>query len=323
MHINFVGSFTQGYVGETSDESHLARELEEHGHTVKRVPRDIWKAHVEDGINDWPEITDDLKSDFTLVAKWHHFTDGRFIRELRERSGSPVAYWVWDHMHDGGFPEWHVENARAADIYLSNEGGLACEYKNKGIPFYYFPFDVSDKTFDKKDLPKERDVVFFGSCIGQGDRKEWIPKINSEYPVKIFSWNWQDWQKMGLTASPAVYGEDFAEEVAKSRICLQFSVNDYSWGYWSNRVGKVLTTGGFLLARYAPGMELFIRDGCAYFSSVSEAIDRIGYYLEHDDERQAIADRGYILGRDRFTSHARIGELCILMERMKNGFTLA
>jgi spore maturation protein CgeB len=116
-----------------------------------------------------------------------------------------------------------------------------------------------------------------------------------------------------------VYGDAFAQTVGQSAICLQFSVYDHCWGYWSNRTGKILTLGGFLLARYTPGMELFLRDGAAYFSSVDEAVEKIDYYLEHDKERHKIAKRGHEIGRDRFTSHARIEELGILIDRFLKG----
>ena len=50
MKINFVGAFNQpGYVGEISDETHLARELEEAGHIVCKIPRDEWREYVIEG----------------------------------------------------------------------------------------------------------------------------------------------------------------------------------------------------------------------------------------------------------------------------------
>ena len=117
----------------------------------------------------------------------------------------------------------------------------------------------------------------------------------------------------------AVYGNDFIKEVSQTKICLGFSVNPDTWGYWSNRVGKTLTVGGFLLQRYVPGMELFLRDGADYFSSIEEAREKIDYYLKFPQKREEVAQRGYEIGRDRFTSEARIKELMILIDRFKKG----
>jgi spore maturation protein CgeB len=175
--------------------------------------------------------------------------------------------------------------------------------------------DVSDKNFDRVILPKKYDVTFFGSCVGQGDRIAWLKEINKQVPIQVFGWNNEGWLREEINAEPPVYGQAFVQKVAESKIILGFNVNDHTWGYWSNRVGKILTLGGFLLYRYVPGMELFLRDGVEYFSSPNEAVEKIKYYLEHEDEREKIAQRGYEIGRDRFTSESRVKELCILIDR--------
>ena len=316
MIINFVGSFTTGYVRERSDECHLADEMEALGHVVRRIPRDEWREHVIRG-ETYPNIPSDLTADINIVAKWNGLGGGS-IMSLRQASGAPVLYWVWDYMQG---EDWHMEMVKASDLYLSNDV-FSGQYR--GLQnCYYFPFDVSDKKIDKVDpyykIDAERDVAFFGSWIPQGDRQEWLQKINKEIPVEIFSWNYKEWPKEFKT-HPPVYGKEFAETVRKTAICLGFNVHPSTWGYWSNRTGKTLTVGGFLLQQYAPGMELFFRDAIEYFSSPDEAVEKIKYYIEHEYEREAVSDRGYRLGRERFTSEARIQDLMILVERyLKKG----
>lgn len=320
MRINFIGNFQKGFVGESADEIHLCDELEALGHRVQRVPRDIWKAFVDGHRNpDWENHLPKKPAKIGILCKWHHFNKASYIQKLRKVSGAPVLYWIWDFMWDEtskDFVSWHKVMAKEADILLTNEGGLIPAYLNRDINAYYFPFDVSSKEFDRVEVDEKiYDVVFLGSHIGKGDRVEWLKKINEKVPVKIWSWNWEKWKEDGFEAQPAVYGHQFASIISQSKIVLGFNVNDHCWGYWSNRVGKVLTVGGFLLYRYTPGMELFLRDGAEYFSTPAEAIAKIEYYLEHENEREKIAQRGYEIGRDRFTSAARIKELMIFIER--------
>jgi hypothetical protein len=314
MRINFVGSFTTGYVGERSDECHLADEMQALGHVVRRLPREEWREYVLTGSN--PSIPSDLGADANVIAKWDGFYDGSFARTLKTRSEAPVFYWVWDYMQG---EDWHMEMVKASDLYLANDV-FSGQYK--GLQnCYYFPFDVSDKQFGKLGEEKVRDVAFFGSWIPQGHRQEWLKEINKEIPITVFSWNYQEWPKE-FDAHPAVYGNEFSKEVNKTKICLGFSVNPSTWGYWSNRTGKTLTVGGFLLQEYAPGMELFFQDGIAYFSSPKEAIEKINYYLTNETERMNVSQAGYRIGRERFTSKARIGDLMILIERyIKKGST--
>ena len=311
MVVNFIGNFSASMTGEIGDESHLALEIEALGCEVRRLPRDQWRDYVIEG-KQLPNITD-LKADFNLIAKWNGFGNGSFASALREQSGAPVLYWVWDYMQG---EDWHMEMVKASDLYLGND---VFSGKYEGLKnCYYFPFDVASKEFDRLETETSnyiRDVAFFGSWVNQGDRQEWLQKINKEIPITIFSWNYQDWPKEFIDTHPAVYGKDFVLEVAKTKICLGFSVNPNTWGYWSNRVGKTLSVGGFLLYQYAPGMELFLRDGIVYFNSPKEAIDKIWYYLTHDEERIKISERGYQIGRKRFTSQARVKDLLILAER--------
>lgn len=316
MTINFVGNYQSGYVGEVADETHLAREMEELGHKVRKIPRDAWREYV---IEDFPEdkydVPKELDADINIIAKWHHFYDERFIDKLREKSKAPVFYWVWDYMWDQGLPDWHHSAVLASDLYLGND--VKAPWYSQMKNCYYFPFDCIDEQIPRFQIPedeKKYDVTFFGSWIGQGDRQEWLKEINKTNPIKVFSWNYKEWPEE-FDAEPAVYGVEFARKVAESRIVLGFSVEPNCWGYWSNRVGKVLACGGFLLYQYAPGMELFLRDGAEYFSSIEEAREKIDHYLVAETERNLVASVGKEIGRREFTSKQRVKELMILCER--------
>lgn len=331
MVVGFIGNFQRGYVNESADEIHLCNEIQNLGHVVYRIPRDEWREHVKQGL-DYTNVPNDVIFDIVIICKWHHFYDGSFAEKARIKYKCPVFYWVWDFMADdqGGIPDWHIKMILGSDLYLGNDVRLTSLYEVAGVPkqkLYYFPFDVSSKEFDRietdpesTDIEKKYEVVFFGSYFKKGNRTDWLQAINQVYPIKIFASNFEEWIQLGFKdAEQAVYGRDFVQKVAESKIILGFNVNDYCWGYWSNRVGKVLTVGGFLLYHWVPGMELFLRDGAEYFSSIDEAVQKIAYYKAHPKERYKITERGYQIGRDRFTSEARVKELMILIERFKKG----
>ena len=319
MKVNFIGNYQKGYVGEDADEIHLARELERLGNTVNKIPRDIWKAHCDGEFEvRWGEYLSDIEADINVICKWPHFNNEKYINRLREESGGPVFYFVWDYMWDQGFPDWHLKMAQAADLYLSNEGGLFDRYRAHQVKPYYFPMDVCDgdlPVFEKEK--KIYDVVFPGSYLGQGDRIAFLKEINKEIPVKIFAWNYQEWVKEGFDAEPAVYGADFNKMVAQSRVILGFNVNAHCWGYWSNRVGKVIRAGGFLLQQYAPGMENHMP--CAFFSSPKEAIIKIKTFPESEFEETT--QKAWLWG-DMWTSAYRMKQLDIMARRFIEEGTL-
>lgn len=306
MKINFVANFQTGYVGEVADATHLVRELEALGHTVRKVPQDIFREYVRGAYyKEWEDKLP-IEADISIITKWHHF-DEKDVSFLKRIYKAPVFYWVWDYMQS---EDWHMKMVKEADLYLGNDVRNGTYTTNN---CYYFPFDVSDGDIKPLSQPKTIDVAFFGSWIGQGDRQEWLKEINKTNPITAFSWNPQDFPPE-FEAHEAVYGEEFAKKVAQSRIILGFSVEANCWGYWSNRVGKILTLGGFLLYQYAPGMELFLQDGAEYFSTIEEAREKIDHYLIAESERQQVASRGFEIGK-RFTSKARVKDLEILIER--------
>ncbi len=294
MRILFIGNYQNGAVGEVADETHIVRELKHAGNTVYSCSRDEWREYV---IEKFPigkyTVPENESFDVAIICKWHHFYDGSFIRAIKEKYNCPVVYWTWDWMdYDGS---WHELMAREADIFLTNEGGKLQHLLSKGIRAYYFSFDCGDGIFDrpKTELSKIYDVVFLGSCSRQGTRLEMIKEINKEIPITTFGYNHKDWQAEGFLSFPSVYGEEFVKTVNQSKIVLGINAFDDCWGYWSNRVGKTLSVGGFLLQSYVPGMELFTKDGVAYFSNAKEAIEKINYYLSHEEERKNIQERVY------------------------------
>jgi hypothetical protein len=283
------------------------------GHIVNRVPRDQWKAYVdnEEVQTDWvlPKV-----ADINIIAKWHHFNDEKYIKDLKSASEAPVFYWVWDYMFDPEFADWHINLAKAADLYLSGELGLASKYKELGVKFYYFQMDVCDGAIPRfESLEKIYDVVFTGSCIGQGNRIKLLTEINKQIPITIFSWNHEEWHKLGFKECyPPVYGEAYNKVIALSKIVLGISVENKCYGYWSNRVGKVLRAGGNLLQEWTPGMETLLPSCVDYFTDAEEAVDKIKSKLDKGIE----VCYEY---HEIFTSKNKMKSLTVLIERFLKG----
>jgi len=320
MNILFIGNFQTGPGGERSDESHLLRELVKMGHQVYPVARDEWREYVIESLPSdkykVPEPSELPKIDIAIIAKWHHFYDERFVVAIKSLYACPVFYWCWDNMEGHTPDDWHIKMAKTSDLYLSGELGLANHYRKNEVPFYYFQFDSCDgEDYTISRGIKEHDVIFTGSCTNQNGRLDILKEINKEVPIKVFGYDFEEWKKQGFDASPAVYGSAFNTLIAKSKIVLGTSAGPRIFGYWSNRVGKVLHAGGFLLQWYTPGMETIIGDSCEYFSSAQEAVEKIKYYLANEDERDKVVHRNKSMNVDRWTSEYKVKQLTILMER--------
>lgn len=316
MVINFVGNYQTGVGGESADETHIADSLEQLGHMVRRIPRDEWREYV---IEEYPDgkygnVPANLKADINLIAKWHHFYNGSFIDALRLKSEAPVFYWVWDSVDLG--IAWHKSMAQSADLYLSGELGRSHEFLLSGINYYYFQFDCVDgrvSTYCSGE--KEYDVVYLGSCDNQNGRIDLLKEINKEVKIVVFGERKEDWQREGFDARGSLFGEKANEVIGKSKVILGTSCDPHLYGYWSNRVGRVLRSQGYLLQQYTPGMENFLHDWVDYFSTAQEAISKINKFVNATYPLNSVFPITTHTPTHLFTSQQKVKELMIMVER--------
>jgi spore maturation protein CgeB len=68
---------------------------------------------------------------------------------------------------------------------------------------------------------------------------------------------------------------------------------------------------GFLLTNYQEDMLNFFTPGedYVYYESRTDFMDKIGYYLEHEDERKAIAENGHAKVKAKHTYELRLREI--------------
>lgn len=93
--------------------------------------------------------------------------------------------------------------------------------------------------------------------------------------------------------------------------CSKINLNLTAKGIQSGaslRIFDVLGCGGFLLSNYQAELpELFdVGKEIVLFESEKDLLEKISYYLEHDEEREAIAHNGYEKVKQEFSYRARL-----------------
>jgi spore maturation protein CgeB len=101
----------------------------------------------------------------------------------------------------------------------------------------------------------------------------------------------------------------------------KFSLGDSQWpdsGFVSNRVMQALVAGGSVLCHqwFARMEELGLEDGltCIVWKEYQELVSKIKFYLEHEDQRQAMAEAGQRLALDRHSFDVRVSELLGMLD---------
>jgi spore maturation protein CgeB len=114
--------------------------------------------------------------------------------------------------------------------------------------------------------------------------------------------------------------------INETRINLNFTgcLFDDTIKQMKGRIFEVCMGGGFLLTEYVSGVESFFTPDkeIVCFADDKEAIDKIRYYLSHEDERIEIASRGYERSRREHTWRNRFAALfqLITSEQCGDGF---
>ncbi len=215
-----------------------------------------------------------------------------------------LAVWNFDKVSDRTEPKtgksaWFLPLARACDIAFVKERGAFDFFRAEGInPVWLDQAAVDGLPFgsDEYRTPEfECDVAFLGGT-GDESRSKFVVEIGRHVDLKVFSAEPEAWRALGIrNAHGPVFDDRMPSLTASAGICLGLNAGYEMEGCWSNRIYWILGAGGFCLMKRVPGMDGMFRDGehLVYFESLEEALDKIGYYLRHPEERERIRRRGY------------------------------
>ena len=215
--------------------------------------------------------------------------------------------WMFDTICQGKLAyenDQFIEQVKCYDAFFTMADCHVDKFREKGVNAFWCPQGFGRHCFVFSRQPKW-DVSF----IGQVDtsvyqtRRHFLNKIIKRFDnTKIYGATLsQDSNIVSHHAKRATVGMvDFARVVSYSKINLSFSGIIYGeisaevFGLFSARQYRLMGCGGFTLAsRTRLGEEMFV-DGedLVFFDDAKDCIEKIGYYLEHEDERIRIADCG-------------------------------
>jgi spore maturation protein CgeB len=139
---------------------------------------------------------------------------------------------------------------------------------------------------DWSNIEEKYDVSFVGNRV-YGGRERYINELkNRNIPIHL----------PGEGRGRRVPFEEMIDIFGASKINLNFSRAGHSNKMqFKGRIFEVCLAGGFLLTEYVPGIEGYfeIDKEIVCFHNAEEMIDKITYYLNHEEERRAIAQAGW------------------------------
>jgi spore maturation protein CgeB len=242
------------------------------------------------------EIT---KNNKTLTFWW--VTDDNWIFEKTSKYWAP--YFNWIATCDPQTP------AKYAKIGYKNviKTQYACNhflYQPLNLPKIYDVSFVGHPHGNRKKIIKKIETAGINvKCWGSG----WPSgRVSQEDMIKIFS---QSKINLNFTKSSGVLWKELAllflhrdyDRSIKINTPRRFldSLKSFPETMWNNQIKgrnfEIPGCGSFLLTEEADGLEDYYQIGkeIVCFKDIKDCIEKIKYYLTHEEEREAIAKAGY------------------------------
>jgi hypothetical protein len=296
--IVFLGNFRVDY----SSETHHSNTLESMGHKVIRMQEseakseEILKNAIDSDLFIWIhthgwrtpgkyEMGQVLRTlaDYNIPTMTYHLDLWFGLQRQKDLNNHPVYKYI-NHFFtvDKKMADWFNEKTNV-----------------KG---HYIPAGVYDKECIIKEVELKNDVIFVGS-------KKYHPEW--QYRPQLIDWLTETYKDRfshyGNGGLPSIRGTKLnklywaTKIVVGDTLCINFKYPDY----WSDRVYETMGRGGFIIHPYISGMEREFEDKkhlvfyeYGNFNQLKELID---YYLEHDEEREAIRKAGHQLVKNKYT----------------------
>ena len=254
------------------------------------------------------------RPDVAIVVPYTDQLIPEVMSEIKRHT--PTVAYFFDDM-------WRVEYSRFwanhfTFITTSDADGVR-KFREAGYTnVIYSPFACNHRIFVNKDLPKKYYVSFVGKYH---PHRAWYLRQLKRAGIAVQIWG-TGWGTERLSQ------DEMVNVFNQSRINLNLS-NCISWDVrylltldrpvketlraWrgafralrqpdskvreqvKGRHFEINACGGFQLSYYVEGLERHYEIGSeiVLYSSPEELVEKVRYYLEHEDEREAIAQRGY------------------------------
>jgi spore maturation protein CgeB len=179
----------------------------------------------------------------------------------------------------------------------------------------FFPFGYKEIK-SLKQTPKERDICFVG---GPDMRRTFLLERLREQDLIVCGSSWRKYKDLisvelkNKVITENIWDDALYDLIGKSKIILNIT-NLPFYGLETGinlRVFEALAVGGFLLTdHYEELQDLFeIGKEIETFKSADELVDKVNFYLNHDDLRNKIAAKGHEKFLKHFTWESRVRDL--------------
>ncbi len=256
-----------------------------------------------------PRRVQQIKPDIVLILGGRQF-DVETLAQIKDVSKAKLANWNADS-------PWEPHNSSTAllasiplyDAHFTWGNFLIEKFYRAGAKHTsYLPFAYDPIQHRPTQHAQTRDVIFAGTW--EAPREDLLNHVD---PTQLELWG-NHWHRLAgdsplkKAVKGVAEGDKLAPLLSSAKIALNFIRNQNGPAH-NMRTYEAPACGAFMLtSRTDEQVALFGENkGAAFFSSGEELADKITYFLKNDQERTAIAQRGFdIISRGQNTYQARM-----------------
>lgn len=188
--------------------------------------------------------------------------------------------------------DYRLKKAREFDYVFCNQVRAVEEFARDGVLAHFLPHAVEPRAYPNKPVAMKKWDIGFVGFVTFEKRVVMLDRMFREFPNFWFG------QRLF---------EEAAEIYRKSKIVFNTAALDDI----NMRCFEVTATGAFLLTEWTPTQDQCFTDGVhlVTYKTMDEAVEKAHYYLEHEAEREKIAQAGMEHTLFRHTYQDRIKEM--------------
>ncbi len=284
--------------------NYIINALQDLGHQVFFCDHRRFLKECVEGV---PDMLYHAKIDMMIVLYLvpNETYSAEYICNLKTRFPQ-ITYvsWIFDTTIGGKYcdeNEDFINIIKEYDYFFTVVPEHATSLRNKGVSAFFIPEGFDPYTLDLTQMIEPiYDVSFIGQVGHPGVHQSRLPllkKIISKHDKTIvYGPIYCDDRDVILhSARRSTFNDvEHSRIVAQSKINIGHSGWPHLYGYFSARNYRIMGSGGFLLANHSKGIEDFFEldKEIVVYDTFQDCLEKIDYYLNHEDERKAIAMAG-------------------------------
>lgn len=231
-----------------------------------------------------------------------------------------VLIWDADALNGQRADAWK-RRGPLATVCVNSTLAVAEKFKDR-FPVEWMP-QFYDADFYRPTLSRldPQHPIYDVCFLGDSDTDRFRQDVLRQLKLEGFSCIFRGSHAKIDQGSQYVFGAEMADVYRQSKIAIDVKreAGGYMYGActMSDRIYKAMGCGAMYLAFEIPQIEkLFVPNKeMVMYSSYTDMVKKIRYYLEHEDEREQIAAAGTTAIAKSHTLTIRVGQYWDLMER--------